>query len=291
MYKSDDKSRKKAELIIYTPGSPILQPLQMFKVMFADLRSSFQLAYRLTIRDFAASYRQSALGYLWAVIPPLVTSLTFILLNKANILRADNTAIPYPVFVITGTVFWQLFVDALNSPLKVVNLNRTMLSKINFPKEALILSGFGQVIVNFVVRFILLCCVLIFFDVQLRWTIIMLFVPVIGLVIAGTVVGVFLVPIGMLYQDIQQLLTICTSALIFFTPVLYPIPVGGALGKIIAYNPISPFIILCREMFYSADLTSIYGSLAVLTGSIVLLFFVWILYRLAMPVLIERMEA
>jgi lipopolysaccharide transport system permease protein len=291
MFKNTTKRAQHPETIVYTPGSPILHPMRLLQGMLADLRSSFQLAYRLTVRDIAATYRQTALGYLWAVLPPLITSLTFIVLNKANVIRIENISVPYPVFVITGTVFWQLFVDALNWPLKGLNLNRAMLSRVNFPKEALIISGFGQVLFSFVIKLVLLGCVMALFKVQLRWTVVLFFLPVVGLLALGTVVGVFLVPIGMLYQDVQQALTICTSALMFFTPVLYPTPSGGMLGKIFGYNPISPFLIVCREMLFSGELTKLYEALVVLAVIMVLILVVWILYRLAMPILIERMEA
>ena len=285
------KSRESAKTVVYAPGSPILHPVRLLQTMLTDLRSSFHLAYRLTVRDIAATYRQTALGYFWAVFPPVVTSLTFILLNKANVIRVENISVPYPVFVITGTVFWQLFVDALNSPLKVLNLNRAMLTRVNFPNEALIVSGVAQVLFSFVIKLVLIACVMVLFNVQVRCTAILFFLPVIGLLALGTVAGVFLVPIGILYQDVQQALTICTSALMFFTPVLYPAPPGGVLGKIFDYNPISPFLVVSREMLFSGELPHIYKSLGVLAVSIVSILVVWILYRLAMPILIERMEA
>jgi lipopolysaccharide transport system permease protein len=182
-------------------------------------------------------------------------------------------------------------VDALNWPLKGLNLNRSMLSRVNFPREALIISGFGQVLFSFVIKLVLLACVMVLFNVQVRWTVVLFFFPVVGLLALGTVAGVFLVPIGMLYQDVQQALTICTSALMFFTPVLYPAPPDGMLGKIFLYNPISPFLIVCREMIFTGELTKTYEALVVLAVSMVFILVVWMLYRLAMPILIERMEA
>lgn len=285
------KQAKDTKEVVYTPGSPILHPIRLLQSMLADLRSSFQLAYRLTVRDIAGTYRQTALGYFWAVFPPIVTSFTFIILNKANVMKIEELSVPYPVFVITGTIFWQLFVDALNSPLKVLNLNRAMLSKINFPKEALILSGFGLVIFSFAIKLALLACAMVLFSVQVEWTAILLFLPIIGLLAMGTVIGIFLVPVGMLYQDIQQALTICISALMFFTPVLYPAPSSGALAKVIECNPISPFLIVCREMIFGGQLSRIYEAILVLMVTVVFVLGVWVLYRLAMPVLVERMEA
>lgn len=291
MLENNMKIAENNKIIEYTPESPILHPMQLLKTMLADLRSSFGLAYRLTARDISATYRQTALGYFWAVFPPLVTSLTFILLNKANIMRVEDITIPYPLFVITGTIFWQLFVDALNAPLKVLNLNRAMLTKINFPKEALIISGITQVIFSFVIKLVFLACALVLFQAQLKWTVLFLPLPVMGLLTIGTVVGIFIVPMGMLYQDIQQALTICTSSLMFFTPVLYPGRANGIVGNIIKYNPITPFFTVCREMLFFGQLDSIFGALIIFGVALILILVGWTLYKLAMPILIERMES
>ena len=282
---------KQNKVVTYTPESPILRPLHLLKDMMMDLKASFPLAYRLTARDISSTYRQTALGYFWAILPPLVTSLTFIALNKANVIRVQNISVPYAVFVITGTVLWQLFVDALNAPLKVVNLNRSMLSKINFPKEALIISGMGQVLFSFIIKLILLTAVLILFQVNVKWTSVFLLLPMTGLLTLGTLGGVLLVPVGMLYRDIEQGLTICTSALMFFTPVLYPAPSGGLLGKIMEYNPVAPFMLVGREMLFGGRLNTVQPAVVVFTLTITLVLVGWVLYRVAMPILIERMEA
>lgn len=279
------------ETVVYTPESPILHPVRLLKTMLADMRASFRLAYRLTARDISATYRQTVLGYFWAVFPPLVTSLTFIILNRANIIAGGDSSIPYPVFVITGTIFWQLFVDALNAPLKVLNINRSMLSKINFPKEALILSAIGQVLFSFVIKAILLGIVLIVLQAAVKWTAVFLLLPIVGLLGIGILLGLFLVPIGMLYQDIQQGLVICTACLMFFTPVLFSPPKAGFLGGIVAINPLSPFLIVCREMLFSGDLTHLNATAAILGVTLVLMLVAWILYRITLPILIERMEA
>jgi lipopolysaccharide transport system permease protein len=86
--------------------------------MWQDLKSSRELAWRLFVRDITAQYRQSIFGIFWAFVPPLITSLVFILLQSNNILNIGETDIPYPVYVLVGTILWQLFSESLNAPLK-----------------------------------------------------------------------------------------------------------------------------------------------------------------------------
>lgn len=277
--------------IIYTPESPILHPIRLLKSMITDLRSSFPLAYRLTVRDISSTYRQTALGYFWAMFPPLVTSLTFVVLNRAKVFGLGDYSIPYPVFVITGTVFWQLFVDALNAPLKVLNANRPMLSKISFPKEALILSGIGQVLFSFAIKIVLLSFVLVVFGTPVKWTVAFLILPIMGLLGIGLLLGLLLVPVGMLYHDVQHGLVICTTSLMFFTPVVFTPPEAGLLAKIITVNPLSPLILVCREMLFYHELQHLNAGLLILCIALVFIVVAWVLYRIALPILIERMEA
>ena len=126
---------------VYTPESPLRQPTRFAREMMADLLASRELARRMFIRDLSAQYRNSLLGYLWIFVPPVLASLPFIYLNRAGLLRLGDTSVPYAAYAIVGTTIWQTFVDALNSPLKTANAARPILTRINFPREAILLSG------------------------------------------------------------------------------------------------------------------------------------------------------
>src|SRR5438094_9814928 len=94
---------------VYTPDPQLRTPARLVREMIRDLSASRELAWRLCARNISTQYRQTALGYVWAVAPPLMTSFLFILLNSANLLRAGETGVPYPVYVILGTVSFSLF--------------------------------------------------------------------------------------------------------------------------------------------------------------------------------------
>ena len=129
--------------------------------MLGDLAASRQLAWRLFIRDVSAQYRQSILGYLWVLIPPLVTSLPFIYLNAQGLVRIGDTPIPYAPFAIIGTAIWQVFADSLNAPLRGFIAARYLIARINLPREAILLSALAQVGLGFLVRLMLLIGVLL----------------------------------------------------------------------------------------------------------------------------------
>ena len=279
--------------VIYTPESTLRHPGQLVGSMMHDLLASRELAWRLFIRNLSAQYRQSILGYLWAFIPPIVTSLTFVFLNSQQIMNFStaNSSIPYPVFVIIGTVLWQGFVDALNSPFKALTQSKSMLAKINFPREALMLAGLGEVLFNFIVRLILLVIVYLWFGLSLPSTAWLAPVGMASLIALGFMIGLLLSPIGMLYEDVQRSVTLFISMWLFLTPVAYSPPTQWPASLLNILNPVSPLLVTTRETLTTGTLTQSPGFLLVSGITLVLLLFGWLLYRVAMPRLIERMTA
>jgi lipopolysaccharide transport system permease protein len=275
----------------YTPESRVRHPILLVKEMWRDLRASRELAWRLVVRDISAQYRQTALGYFWAVFPPLVTSLVFIILRSSAVTEVSSTGIPYPAYVMMGTVFYQLFVDALNAPLKVVTESKTILTKINLPREAFVLSGMGQVLFSFSIKLLLLVGFFVYYQVTPGWTALLVPIPLLGLLLLGTMFGVLLIPVGLLYKDIQSALLIITAGLVWLTPVAYPPAGSGMLATIMKFNPITPLLMGAKELMITGIPANLNPFLLVFGVTLVFLFIGWVIYRLALPIIIERIGA
>jgi lipopolysaccharide transport system permease protein len=275
----------------YTPESRLRHPLTLLRQMWKDLKASRELAWRLIVRDISAQYRQTALGYFWAIFPPLVTSLVLILLRSSAVMDIKGIDMPYPAYVMMGTVFFQLFVDALNYPLKVVNESKTLLTKINLPREAFILSGMGQVLFSFGIKVVLLVLVFVYFKVSISWTALLVPIPLLGLLLLGTMLGILLIPVGLLYKDIQLALVIAAQGLVFLTPVAYPPTVGGTLGKLVNLNPVTPLLMAAKDLVSRGIPNNLDLFFIVFGLTLALLFMGWVIYRLALPIIIERIGA
>src|SRR5690554_5567896 len=116
---------KPLPVTVYEPGSPLKHPVAFILGIFSQLHGARELAWRLTVRDFMVLYRNSFAGYLWAFLPPLVASFTFILLQHGGAVQISDTGIPYAAFALTGTILWQVFVDAMMNPLKTMTSCRS----------------------------------------------------------------------------------------------------------------------------------------------------------------------
>lgn len=282
---------KEPEVIAYTPASSLRQPLKLVGDMFLDLWRGRELAWRLAVRDISAQYRQAALGLLWAFILPLANTLTWMFLNGSGIVNVGATELPYPVYVFTGTLLWAVFMDALNAPLQQTTAARPMLAKIKFPREALIVSGIYQTLFNAGIKIVLLLAALVLFGIYPGWSLLLFPLAILSLVFTGTAIGLLLTPVGLLYTDVAKSLPLLVQFVMYLTPVVFPMPESGWAAAIFKLNPVTPLILTARDWLTGFPAAWLTEFLWVNAAVILLLALVWIVYRVAMPVIIERMSA
>lgn len=274
---------------VYTRESPLRHPGKLLRALLQDLLAARELAWRLFVRDLSANYRQTYLGYIWAFLPPLAASATFIFLQSQGITRIDDTGIPYAAFAMMGTLLWQVFADAIQSPLSSTNSARSMLAKINFPREAVLISGLYMVLFNFLVRLVLLAVVMAVWNVVPGRGLLLFPLAMAGLLACGYVIGLLLLPVGFLYKDIDRAIVIVTQFWMLLTPVVYPARTHGLAGFLATWNPVSPVLITAREALSGLMFTQL-GAFSLVSGVALLLCFLGLIaFRLAMPILIERM--
>jgi len=279
------------KVTVYTPDSSMANPFRMAKAMFADLWAGRELAWRLAVRDISAQYRRSFLGILWALILPLANTLVWLFLNGSGIVKLQGTPIPYPVYVFTGTMLWSVFMASISAPMQQCAGNSGMLAKLNFPKEALVVSGIYKNLFDAAIKVALMLCVLPVFHVNPGWGLALFPVGVASLILAGTAIGLALTPIGMLYSDIGKGLPLVMQFFMYVTPVVFAIPKTGKLAKLFLANPTTPLILNARD-WLTGQPPEMLGYFAVVNAAaLVLLFTAWIGYRLCMPILVERLSA
>jgi homopolymeric O-antigen transport system permease protein len=249
------------------------------------------LGVQLFKRNLKAQYRQSLLGFAWALLPPIIVSVTWIVLQGSKVINVAVPGISYPVFVMTGTLLWQIFTDSVLMPLKNVTLNKSILVKINFPREALLISGVYEVLFNVLIKVGILVLIYVWFNQSIGFTILYGLLGIFCLMSFGLGIGILLTPIGMLYQDIQRGITILMPFLMYLTPVIYPMPATGRFAAIMQFNPLAGLIPVIRNWLTlqtpgNMDLFVMYSIIG-----FVLLFLSLIVYRVAVPIIIERIGA
>lgn len=283
--------RKPLPVRFYTPESALASPRRMVREMFSDLRESRELAWRLAVRDINAQYRQTLLGFFWVLLLPLAHAAVWIFLAASEVLRFGATEIPYPAHVLAGTMLWAIFSDAVHAPLNGVAASRDMLVKLNFPREAIVISGIYQVAFNGAIKLAIVLTAMLLLGIRPDGQLLLVPLGLIVLLLTGTAIGLLFVPVGLLYTDVAKGLPIFMQFLMYLTPVVYPLPDSGITRDLLTANPITAPIEVTRQ-WLSGGAPELIPTMAFTTlGALVLGFFLWLVYRLAMPIVIERMSS
>lgn len=276
---------------VYTADSQIKKPFDFIKNIFLDLSSGRELGWRLAVRDISAQYRQAVLGLFWAFLLPLINTIAWIFLQGTGIVSLRDTELPYPVYVFTGTMLWAIFTDAFNAPLQVSIAAKPMLSKINFPREALLISGILQTLFNGAIKVVILIVALAILGFYPGWHLILFPLGFFALMLTGIALGLLVTPIGLLYSDIGKAIPLVMQFLMYITPVVFPMPEEGFAAVLFKWNPLTPLILTTRGWLTGFPAQYLNGFWLVTCAMLFLLFLVWTVYKLALPILIERMNA
>jgi len=166
-----------------------------------------------------------------------------------------------------------------------------MLSKLNFPREALILASMYKTLFNGGIKIVLILIAISFLGVLPGWQFLLFPLGIAALLLAGTAIGVFLTPLGLLYQDVGKSIPLLMQFFMYLSPVVYPMPEEGWAATIILLNPMTSIIVNARSWLTGMATEHIGAFIITNALLLVVLFAAWIIYRAAMPILIERMNA
>jgi lipopolysaccharide transport system permease protein len=216
--------------------------------MFEELAASRRLIWLLIRRDISVRYRQSILGYVWAVIPQLATVGVFAFLHASRVLPIGGTRITYVAYALWGISVWQLFAGCLSSCTTSLVSSGSLVTKVNFPREALVIAALGQPIFDFSVRLLPVVAVFIWYGVTPSRGII--FIPLVLLLVMLLALGLgFVLSIANLVMrdTVNALGTVLTIGM-FLTPVLYPPPVRWPFFLVNLLNPLSPLLTASQDL-------------------------------------------
>lgn len=281
--------RARLPVRVYTPERAIQHPAILLKGLVLDIRAGRELAWRLFLRDLKAQYRQTYFGYIWAFLPPLVASLTFIFLQNQGITNIEGAEVPYPAFAFMGTLMWQTFVESTQSPLSALQSAKPMLAKINFPRESILMAAAYMIGFNFLIRMALLIVVMATWKIVPGTTVFFFPLIMFGLFLCGFAIGLGLVPLGGLYGDVARAIPIVAQFWMLLTPVVYPAGDSGLAGWLAHWNPASPLITSARASLTGQPLDHLPAAMLVAILSFLLAVLGLIAFRLIMPHLIARM--
>jgi lipopolysaccharide transport system permease protein len=229
-----------------------IKPKGKVSLGLSELWQYRELFYFFTWRDVKVKYKQTVLGFAWAVLQPLFMSLIFTVFLGEIISEKVNLDIPYPVFVLSGMILWNVFSTGLSSAANSMVTNANIIKKIYFPRLIIPMSAILVSLFDFLMAFVVLIPFLFYFRITLNWSA-LIYIPIslTITIIACFGLGTFLSALNIKYRDFRYIIPFFIQALLFITPVIYPSSLTNNLiiKWVVLLNPMTSAITFFRASF------------------------------------------
>lgn len=250
--------------------------------MVHELFEYRELLLAMTRRDLLLRYKQTIMGFGWAILMPVTYMIVFSVIFT-RVVPLD-TGVPYPIFAYTGLLPWNLFSSSLRFATNSLVTNRTLVTKVYFPREILPFSMILVSLVDFAVGTTILAGLMAWYEVSVHWTI--LLIPLILLVQITFTAGVTLLlsMANLFFRDVKYMIEIVITLWMFATSVVYPVDrVGGVAGQVLMLNPMTPIIDAYRSVLLHGELPALGPFTYAATLSALLLVVAWTAFHRTEP--------
>lgn len=245
-----------------------------FKEMVSEQYEYRTLLYHMTRRDLLLRYKQTVMGFGWAVFMPLLNTAIFsvIFMRVAPI----ETPVPYPVFAYCGLWAWNFFASALKFSVGSLTGNPNLVTKIYFPREVFPVSAIIVSLVDFAVASTVLVALMVYYRVPVGSALLCLPLVIAVQVMFTTAIALFLSKWNLFYRDVKYLFEVVIVVWMFATSVVYPVElIGGRLATVMKLNPMTPIIESYRSILLYNELPNVGSLLAAAAVTLGLLAWSW----------------
>lgn len=231
---------------MHEPVEYTIEPSEGRVLEWSELWRYRELFYFFTWRDIKIKYKQTVLGFLWAVLQPLFMMVIFTLFF-GRALNIPSQDLPYPIYVFSGLLIWNLFSTGLSSASNSMVNNASIIKKIYFPRLIIPVSSILVALFDFLMAFILFIPLLLFYQQSVFWFAVIIWPMAILVSIVATLgLGAWLAALNVKYRDFRYVIPFLIQVLFFLSPVIYPI-------SLLKY-PVLQYILACSPMLAAVEL-------------------------------------
>jgi len=255
-----------------------IKPQNKFNLGLKELWEYRELFYFFTLRDIKVKYKQTVLGFLWAVLQPLAMAFLFTFFLGKAITNYTGLTLPYKIFALSGLVIWGIFSSGLNNAGNSMVSNANIIKKIYFPRLIIPISAVLVGLFDFIMAFFIFLVFSLFNGVSFSWNAFIYFpIAVLLTCIATFGAGTLLAALNIKYRDFRYMIPFLIQLLLFLTPVIYPVSISNNmyLNWLLALNPMTAPLDVFRasisgqQLHLMQDGISIVSSLVILVTGLV----------------------
>jgi lipopolysaccharide transport system permease protein len=209
---------------------------------FRTLIQYSDLLYTLSLFRLHVRYKQSFLGWTWAIVQPLALMgiYTFIF---SHITTVATGGVPYPVFVFSALLPWIFFSSSVTNAIHGLVTYPNLLTKMYFPREIIPLSYLAAGMTDFVIASLILVVLMVHYGVALTWNLFYA-VPIL-LLLAGfaAAIALFFSAVHVRFRDVGLAMPFVMQVWMFAAPVVYSVQsVPPRLRRLYLLDPVAGLI-------------------------------------------------
>ena len=236
-----------------------------------ELPGNGELLYYLVLRDVKVRYRQTVFGILWAFLQPILTTAVLTLF-LGRLQGIGPEGVPYPLFVLSGLVAWNLFASTFSAIASSLVSSAGLLQKVYIPRLLFPIASVGVYLIDHAVGLGTLTVLMLIYSATFHAT--FLLIPLFSALVVFTSLsfGVWAAALNVRYRDVRIVVPFLTQLWFLATPVAYTSSlVPEQFRALVALNPMLVMIAGFRWAILGEAAPSLGGiGLALLTSGIVL---------------------
>jgi lipopolysaccharide transport system permease protein len=198
----------------------ISPPTSWSDLSFTELWSFRDLFGILALRDIKLRYKQTALGVVWVILQPLLSSLIFAAVF-GNLAKLPSDGAPYIVFVFAAMLPWNLFAGSLQRAGNSLVGDARLISKVYFPRIIIPIASAAAVLLDFAVACVVMVVLGLLYGVTPLWTWLAV-APLTALVFVVAVgASLFFSALNVYYRDFMYALPFVIQVWMYGSPLVY----------------------------------------------------------------------
>lgn len=198
------------------------------------------LLWNLISRDLKVRYKRSVLGFIWAMVNPLLTMIVMAVVFS-NLFRVQVEY--YSIYLLSGILLWRLYAEGTSVAMRSVLNNSEIRKKIYVPASVFVASSIGSALVNlmFAILPLLLLAIAVGLRPQITW--LYLLIPIAQTTLFSFGIGVFIAALAVFFADMLDIYDVLVTAFFYLTPIMYPISIlPDIVARMEVLNPMYHFI-------------------------------------------------
>jgi lipopolysaccharide transport system permease protein len=200
----------------------VIKPKRGWQVIdFKELYENKDLLISLVLRDIKVVYRQTILGFSWAIIRPVFSMIVFSIVF-GKLAKVPSDGVPYPLFSYTALLPWIYFSTSMSKSTESLVTNAHMLTKVYFPRIFIPFTPIFAGLLDFMISSLVLGAMMVWYGIAPTSNVIFLPFLILLMILTASGIGMWLSALAIQYRDIRHAIPFVGQLLMYIAPVVWP---------------------------------------------------------------------